>query len=169
MIMAWVAPMASNCGHVVCWQTLAALQKARSNTDEVPRFNRQQRSQLPNGRARRRIRSWAHSVEGVLGDIVDDGHPDNNIAHDRDAVIYRTAFPRSKFLSHAAAAISAGAAMAAVSCHPQAASAADPQRDRNTALPPPPALLLPVQRLRVSTGCYDCVSTDDCRAETMGK
>lgn len=63
-----------------------------------------------------------------------------------DTLCGRT-LPREMFLRHAANALAGVMTIFALA---QAASALDPQRDKNTALPPPPALLLPVQRIRVS-------------------
>lgn len=76
--------------------------------------------------------------------------PDDHTAVD-DAVEQRAAFSRRPFSSHAVAAMVAVAGAASTT---QPASAVDPQKDWNTALPPPPALLLPVQRIRVSRSVY---------------
>lgn len=77
------------------------------------------------------------------------GTPDGDGSDDTalEDTVYRTTLTRGVFLRHAATAL-AGAI--SVFGRPQAIFALDPQRDKNTALPPPPALLLPVQRIRVS-------------------
>lgn len=74
-------------------------------------------------------------------------------AHDHEEWDQVTRIPRRAFVRLATSAVFVAASTASQS----PASSLDPQRDIRTAQPPPPALLLPVEKMRVrfSVNCVD--------------
>lgn len=77
----------------------------------------------------------------------ENSNSNNNVGRMRDRAA-DTTLPRQVFLRQQFSSVIAG--VVGMELFPSAALSIDPQRDVRTAQPPPPALLLPVEKIRVS-------------------